>query len=99
MSEHNNMETRVTILERDVQELRQMSVLVHQMDKKLDIALARKECPDPGACMRLVPRVESLEMTRAETKGGGKVIAAIVGASATIGAALSWLFTHFQHKP
>lgn len=65
----SDMETRVSIVERDVMELRQMRTLIHAMDKKLDLLAIRKECPDPGRCLALEPRVASLEATRNKFMG------------------------------
>ena len=100
------METRVTILERDVQEIKALLPLIHAMDKKLDMALMKKECPNPGACLQLAPRVDmldnrltSLEMSRAESRGSWKAIAGLITASGFIGAALSWPASHFTNKP
>jgi len=60
-----NMETRVTMLERDVTELREMKSLIHGMDKKLD-GLASRE--------NLEPRVRLLEDELNKARGGMKTL-------------------------
>jgi len=59
------METRVTILERDVTELRQMRNLIHGMDKKLDNIASREN---------LEPRIRLLEDELNKARGGMKTL-------------------------
>lgn len=63
---------------------------------KLD-ALESKMCPDPGACIRLTPRIDKLEREYGlmrdmvqQAKGGGKVIAGLWGAVGAFLTILIW---------
>ena len=81
----------MTMLERDVHNLRALYDLVHAIDKKLDVLVeATADMPE------LKASVKSLEMTRAEAKGGWSVITMIAGASAAAGGVVTWLFNHFS---
>jgi len=81
----SDMETRMQIVERDVAELRQLVPVIHSMDKKLDIIAMRKECPNPGACLLLEPRVRSLEDERNKAVGGFKTLLLIGTAVGSVG--------------
>lgn len=76
----NEIEARVNILERDVDELRELRPLIYAMDKKLDLLTIRKECPNPGLCQALEPRVSSLEVTRSKLS----VVVMLVGAFGSV---------------
>lgn len=89
----SEMETRVTILERDVAELRQLVPVIHGMDKKLDLLAARKECPSPGLCLSMEPRVRALEDARTKLAGALAVVAALGGLA---GAALSGVISYLK---
>jgi hypothetical protein len=78
-----------------MEQLRLLPELFHEMDKKLDRLLEIKPCPNPGMCLELDEKVTSLETTRAETKGGWKVIVAISG---LIGGLVGWIINHFTSK-
>jgi len=84
----SDMETRLQIVERDVAELRQLVPVTYSMDKKLDMLAARKECPNPGACLLLEPRVRSLEDERNKAVGGFKTLL-LIGTS--VGSVGGWL--------
>jgi hypothetical protein len=88
-------ETRLSLLERDAAErnvlLRDLAKsqavqteVLHGLDMKVQIMLERKQCPDPGACIGLRDAVASLELTRAEAKGGWAVISGVAAGSAAL---------------
>ena len=58
-----------------------------------------KPCPAPGSCLALDQRITSLEMTRAEAKGGWKAIAAIGSLGGVLGSVATWLINHFAKQP
>lgn len=88
------METRLTILEAQVAELRALVPLIHAMDKKLDVLAMRKECPAPGLCLGIEPRVRALEDQRNRLGGALAAVSAISGA---IGAAIAMLISWMKH--
>lgn len=90
-------EIRLTVLEHDMARLNALPDLIHAMDKKLDSALSRAECPAPGKCLELDERINSLEMTRAEVKGGWKTMGIVAGLSSAIGGAIGWIIQHFNN--
>lgn len=94
--DNETMETRVTILERDVAELRQLVPIIHGMDKKLDVLAARKECPNPGGCLTLEPRVRALEDERNKALGGWKVLLFI---GSIVGGVAGWIVSKITHSP
>jgi hypothetical protein len=65
---------------------------------------SRNQCPDPGACLRLAPRIETLEQWRTQIEAWrnqlvGVGIAAkagwvLLGGSITAG--LTWLVSHWR---
>jgi hypothetical protein len=71
---------------------------VHGIDKKLDIMLSKGTCPNPGMCLSLSPRIDSLEISRAQAVASWKTFSflggAIIGLSATIGGIVSWIVSH-----
>jgi hypothetical protein len=71
---HETVETRLTILERDVDRLMQLEDTIHKMDKKLDGLANRSSCPAPGMCLTLEPRVRLLEDERNKAIGGFKTL-------------------------
>ena len=91
---HETMETRLAIVERDVNELRQMREVIHSMDKKLDVLAQRKECPNPGACLALEPRVRQLEDERNKAVGGAKTLIAV---GSFVGGVAGWVAGKLFH--
>ena len=73
-------------------------------------AVARA-CPAPGKCLELAKtgemqekriadlegRLEVLETSAAEKRGGWKVIAGVAGAAGTLGSGLAWVIQHFAN--
>ena len=92
------METRVAILERDVDELRQMRELIHRMDKKLDSMANHSPCPAPGMCLAIEPRVRVLEDERNKAIGGFKVLVFVGTAVGALGGTMgSWVLNKLTH--
>lgn len=101
--QHRDIDTRVSLLEHDAEERRallrgliasqeEQTKFMHAIDKKLGVLVSSV---DPSVPTRLA----SLELTRAEMKGGKAMLAAIVAASATIGSGFGWLLSYLQSKP
>jgi hypothetical protein len=91
----SDMETRLQIVERDVAEFRQLLPLIHSMDKKLDIIALRKECPSPGLCLALEPRVRCLEDERNRAVGGFKTL---VFVGTFVGSVVGWFLGMWTGK-
>ena len=82
---------------------------VGRLETASALAVARA-CPSPGKCLELAKagdiqekkmvdlegRLEVLETSAAEKRGGWKVIAAVAGSAGTIGAGIAWLIQHFS---
>jgi uncharacterized coiled-coil protein SlyX len=108
MSEWVSLEERLAVLEtrmngldawmREISETQaEHSSVIHSVDKKLDLVISRGACPAPGMCLKLVPRIESLEMSRAEAKASWKTFlflgSALAALSSIIGGLVSWGIT------
>jgi L-serine deaminase len=73
---------------------------------------AARACPVPGKCLELQStierlseeagilrdKVEALEGTAAEARGGWKVLALVAGAAGTVGSGIGWLVSHLTSK-
>jgi hypothetical protein len=88
-------ETRLSLLERDAAERKALlhelancqsdqTAMLHSLDTKVQIILDREVCPEPGACVGLRDAVASLELTRAEARGGWAVISGVAAGSAAL---------------
>lgn len=95
MNNDISMETRIALLEQEArvrlvmlqiltksQEMQ--SDMIHEIDKNVNKLLLMNDAT-------IGPRVTSLEMTRAESKGGIKLMMAIVGLSSSLGAFVAWI--------
>jgi hypothetical protein len=108
MSDGGHLESRVAVLEtrmdglddwmRDISDTQKVhSNTIHAIDNKLDLILSRGFCPNPGMCLQIAPRIDSLEMTRVEAKASWKTFLFLGGAlaalSSIIGGLVSWGIT------
>lgn len=100
-SDEIEADKRLALLERDVEELREMKTYVVQTREKVFeisiqvAALSKSACPSPGKCLELERaiadvsgRVKTVEITAAEARGGWKVVALI---SSIVGGVLTYV--------
>ena len=101
------LESRVDGIERLCMDINETQKLhwetIHGMDKKIDLILSKGSCPSPGLCIAMSPRIDSLELSRAQAVASWKTFTfmggAMIALSASIGGLVSWVVSQVHHKP